>query len=384
MKRLLTLTTILAAGTAYADAPNVATDIAPVHSLVSMVMDGVGTPDLIMPVGASPHSYSMRPSEARSLEQADVVFWVGEDLTPWLEGPMDTLAADAIKLELLTAHGVELLDFREDAIFGDHEDHHDDHDDHGHDDHKDEHAEHDNHDHDEKHEEHGHEDKHDDHDHAEKHDDHDHDKEHDDHGHEEKHADHDDHHDDHKDEHAGHDDHGHEGHNHGEHDPHAWLDPHIAETWLGEIAEVLAEADPANAATYEANAEKYAAELDELAHELEEKLEAVHEKEFVVFHDAYQYFEEAFNLHSAGALQLGDASTPSAARLAELKAEIEEHDIACVFAEPQFNPNIIQAVAAQDIKVGELDPLGFGLDTGIGFYPALLNKLADSAIDCLK
>ena len=63
-------------------------------------MDGVAKPDLIIKPGASPHGYSLRPSEARALERADVVFWVSEDLTPWLEGPLENLAGSANKIEL--------------------------------------------------------------------------------------------------------------------------------------------------------------------------------------------------------------------------------------------------------------------------------------------
>ena len=89
-----------------ADVPKVTVDIAPVHSLVSSVMEGVGKPDLIMPAGASPHEYQLKPSNAKSLEDADVVFWIGEDLTPWLENGLESLAKNASKTSLL---GVCLL-----------------------------------------------------------------------------------------------------------------------------------------------------------------------------------------------------------------------------------------------------------------------------------
>ena len=114
-----------------ADVPKVTVDIAPVHSLVSSVMEGVGKPDLIMPAGASPHEYQLKPSNAKSLEDADVVFWIGEDLTPWLENGLESLAKNASKTSLLGVDGIELLSFREGALFEahDHEDH-DDHDDH--------------------------------------------------------------------------------------------------------------------------------------------------------------------------------------------------------------------------------------------------------------
>ena len=117
-----------------ADVPKVTVDIAPVHSLVSSVMKGVGKPDLIIPAGASPHEYQLKPSNAKSLEDADVVFWIGEDLTPWLENGLESLAKNASKTSLLGVDGIELLSFREGALFeahdhGDHDDH-DDHDDH--------------------------------------------------------------------------------------------------------------------------------------------------------------------------------------------------------------------------------------------------------------
>ena len=167
-RKLLTLSVsaVLMGGTALADVPNVAVDIAPVHSLVARVMEGVGEPDLIVQPGASPHEYSLRPSEAAALQDADLIFWIGENLTPWMKDAVGTLATNASVTTLLETDGTTLLDFREGALFEAHDhDHggHDDHGDeeHGHDDHGDEeHAEgdehgHDDHDHDEHAEEKG-------------------------------------------------------------------------------------------------------------------------------------------------------------------------------------------------------------------------------------
>jgi len=131
----LSLTATLMGGAAYADTPQVAVDIAPVHSLVARVMDGIGKPDLIIQSGASPHEYSLRPSEASALQAADLVFWIGPDLTPWLTDTIGTLASDAVVTELMEADGTIELEFREGALFEahDHDDHgdDDDHDDHG-------------------------------------------------------------------------------------------------------------------------------------------------------------------------------------------------------------------------------------------------------------
>lgn len=144
MFRQTAIASLLAATSApaFADVPAVVTDIGPVHSLVSLVMGDLAEPGLILPPGADPHSYSMRPSEADALEQADMVFWVGESLTPWLAAPMETLAGGAEHVSLMDADGTERLALRW-ADASDHADEHghdeDDHgeDEHGEDDHDD-------------------------------------------------------------------------------------------------------------------------------------------------------------------------------------------------------------------------------------------------------
>lgn len=104
----------------WADAPKVATDIAPVHSLVAQVMQGVGVPALILAPDASPHDHAMRPSEARALAQSDVVIWMGPSLTPWLAKSIETLASGAVQVPLQD-HAPTVLEFREGAHFGAHD-----------------------------------------------------------------------------------------------------------------------------------------------------------------------------------------------------------------------------------------------------------------------
>ena len=188
----------------------VVTSIKPVHSLVSGVMFGVGNPSLIIEGAGSPHTYSLKPSQAKQLQDAKLVFWMGDELETFLEGPIENIALNATAIKLIDSYDLKKIKFREGGMFDDHG--HDDHDEHEH----------------EKHDEHEHE-KHDEHEH-EKHEEHDH----------EKHAkkEHDDH-DDHGDhgDHDGHDDHG-----HGEFDPHVWLDPINAKAIVHEIEEALVKA----------------------------------------------------------------------------------------------------------------------------------------------
>ena len=134
---LLSLLTALPAA-AWADAPQVMTDIGPTHSIVTTLMQGVGTPDVLLAPGDDPHDFTLRPSQARTLSQADLMIWVGASLTPWLVDPLENLAGDAAHLSLLETEGWNLLPFRDlDEAMG-HDDHveHDDHAKHGdHDDH---------------------------------------------------------------------------------------------------------------------------------------------------------------------------------------------------------------------------------------------------------
>jgi zinc transport system substrate-binding protein len=363
----LSLTATLLGGTALAEAPSVAVDIAPVHSLVARVMDGVGTPDLIIQSGASPHEYSLRPSEASSLQNADIVFWSGEDLTPWLEETIETLAPDAAVTALLESDGTMELEFRESASFEahDHEGHaeeegHDDHDDH------DDHAEEEGHDDHDDHDDHAEEEGHDDHD------------DHDDHAEEEGHDDHDDH-----DEHT--EEGGHEGHDHGAHDPHAWLSPNNATNWLNVIAAQLSAADPENAGTYFANAAAGRAEIEVLMAEVNATLDPVRGGQFVVFHDAYQYFETDFDFPASGAISIGDASDPSPARIAEIQARVADEGIECVLAEPQFNSGLVATVMdGSDANTGVIDPLGSDLELGAALYPQLITNMATALVGCLE
>ena len=120
---------VLSITPASADVPQVATDIPPVHSLVSQVMGDLGTPKLIVPPGTSPHGYAMRPSEARALQDADVTFWMGPDLTPWLGRAIKSLTGNAINVALSNSEDLVRHPFRTGATFDSH-DHHD-HGDHG-------------------------------------------------------------------------------------------------------------------------------------------------------------------------------------------------------------------------------------------------------------
>jgi zinc transport system substrate-binding protein len=93
------------AGIARAEVPGVVTDIPPVHSLVAQVMGDLGTPELLLEKGASEHSFQLRPSQAAGLNDADLVVWIGPELTPWLDRALESVPLEVTRLGLLDAPG---------------------------------------------------------------------------------------------------------------------------------------------------------------------------------------------------------------------------------------------------------------------------------------
>ena len=122
-RKLLSISAVAAllGSSAIADVPNVSVDIAPLHSLVASVMNGVGVPNLIIPSGSSPHDHQLRPSEAKAMQDANIVFWMGEELTPWMENAVKTLSSNASITTLLEDDKTSLLEFREGALFEAHD-----------------------------------------------------------------------------------------------------------------------------------------------------------------------------------------------------------------------------------------------------------------------
>ena len=304
----------------------VVTTIKPLHSLISRIMETRGEPQLIIEGTNNPHTFVFKPSHAKMIEEADIVFWIGEDLEAFMEKPLNSLAKDTKKIAFMDSESIEKLKFREENIFDDHDDH-DDHDGHKDDDHDD----HDDHD--------GHDDEHDDH--------------------------------------AGH----HDGHNHGEFDAHIWLDPENAKEMVKIIRDELIKIDPEGQRQYSVNAAGATLELDNLINNVEKELSK--DISYIVFHDAYQYFETRFGVKSAGALTLNPDVLPGAKQIADIQDLISDKGIKCIFSEPQYNPKIIETLGNDmNISTGVMDPLGAFIDPGPTMYVELINGIANSIKEC--
>jgi zinc transport system substrate-binding protein len=286
----------------------VLTTIKPIHSIAAAVLGETGTAELLIDGAASPHSYALKPSDARLLDSTDVFVRVSEQVEPFTSRIVRALPDGVEVVTLAETDGLRLLPVR----FGEHFDAH-------------EHVE---------------------------------------------------------GEHA-HADHGAEL-NAGTADGHVWLDPENAKLMARRLAKVFAGRWPQKGQAFKANAERFAAEVDAAAAEITSELAPVRDVPFVVFHDAYHYFEDRFGLKTAGAVTINPEVPPGARRLAALRHRIEDLGGVCVFAEPQFNPKVLDAVAAgTGARSGVLDPIGSDIAPGPGLYTAMLRKLADGFASCL-
>ena len=294
---------VIASPAAADAAVRVVASIKPVHSLVSAVMAGVGEPHLIIRGAVSPHTFSMRPSDAAMLENARVIFLIGESLETSLARPIDTLAGNARVIALSEAQGLVRRPLREGGTF----------------------------------EAHGH----------------------------------------------GTDD-DHDLHRRGAFDMHIWLDPVNAGAMARAIARALSKADPTNAGTYAANTQALLRRLEEFTRQIAAEVAPVRGKPFIVFHDAYRYFEDRFGLTAAGSSVVSPDRSPGVRRISELRDKIRELGVTCVFAEPQFEPRLVDVIIeGTPARTGTVDPLGATIESGPELYFTLIRNMAASFKSCL-
>ena len=175
-------------------------------------------------------------------------------------------------------------------------------------------------------------------------------------------------------------------HNHDGIDPHAWMNPANAAIWTDLIAADLSALDPEHATTYAANAAATKARVAKMDAEITAQLAAIKDKPFVTFHAAYGYFATHYGLAHHGSLALGDATTPGAAKLRDLQAELKSGADTCAFPEVQHDPVLLtQLMNGTATKLGApLDPVGSSLLFGPDAYDTLMRGIATTLSECLN
>ncbi|MBA0166365.1 MULTISPECIES: zinc ABC transporter substrate-binding protein ZnuA [Pectobacterium] len=297
----------------------VITSIRPLGFIASAIADGVTPTEILLPDGASPHDYALRPSDVQRLQSADLVIWVGPEMEAFLGKPLAKIPpAKQIALS-------ELPDIKSEL---------------------------------------------------EKEAGHDHESEH-----EQAHNDHEKGHDH---SHAAHDD-GDDGHHHGEFNMHIWLSPEMTKQAAIAIHAKLLELMPQNKDKLDANLLYFTDKIAQADEKIVKMLAPVQGKGYFVFHDAYGYFEKHYGLSPLGYFTVNPEIQPGAQRLHQIRTQLVEQKAVCIFAEPQFRPAVINAVAkGTDVRSGVLDPLGSNIALGRDSYADFLLQLSNQYVSCLE
>lgn len=317
----LSVSTILSSRSASAE-PLVITTIKPIHSLTAAVMEGVGTPSLLVHGVASPHNFTLRPSQVKQVSEAELVIWVGRSVDGFMQSYLKTQPENT-HMTLVEAAGIKLLLARQDPDWEAHNQ--EDTDDNG--------------------------------------DSHDQDRHEEDKG-EMLHV---------------------NGERLDAIDAHIWLDPKNAMAITRAIATRLIALDPANAELYLANRDRTLQRLESLDKELIALTRVLENQKFLVFHDAYQYLEKAYRLAGVGSVTIHPERPLSAKRLSEIQTQISNKNIKALFLEPQFSGEVVaQLTAGTGICIGKLDPLGSAIPEGSDHYFEMMTRLAYDLRYCLE
>ncbi|MGC1019742.1 zinc ABC transporter substrate-binding protein ZnuA [Pantoea agglomerans] len=302
----LTAFTVTASLTLPAQA-NVVASLKPVGFIAAAIADGVTPVDVLLPDGASEHDYSLRPSDAKRLKNADLVVWVGPEMEAFMAKSAAELPAQK-NLAMVNIDGIKPL-----LISGGED--------------EDEHT-------------------------AEKSEEQDADAHH---------------------------------HHHGEFNMHLWLSPEIARKTAVAIHGKLLELMPQDKAKLDANLQQFEVALADTDKRVSAQLAPVRNKGYFVFHDAYTYFEKQYGLSPTGHFTVNPEIQPGAQRLHQIRTQLVEQKAVCVFAEPQFRPAVIDAVArGTQVRKGTLDPLGTDISLAKDSYVKFLSQLSSQYESCLN
>ncbi|WFQ80694.1 zinc ABC transporter substrate-binding protein ZnuA [Xenorhabdus sp. SF857] len=303
----IALAAVLVAGVNGSVQADVVTSIRPLGFIAAAIADGVTNTQVLLPDGASPHDYALRPLDVRKINQADLVVWIGPDMETFLAKPIAKIEQNKqLALAELSTIKPFLLKNSEDGNDSETESYQ--------------------------------------------------------HEHEEDHE-----------------------HHHGEYNMHLWLSPEIAEKAAQAIYDQLIEQYPQQKQQLEVNLRKFNGQLAQTDKNITHVLKPIQNQGYFVFHDAYGYFEKHYQLAPLGVFTVNPEIQPGAQRLHKIRTQLVEQKARCIFAEPQFRPAVIHAVAkGTDVRIGILDPLGSGIVLDKDSYMKFITQLSKQYASCLN
>jgi ABC-type Zn uptake system ZnuABC Zn-binding protein ZnuA len=148
---------------------------------------------------------------------------------------------------------------------------------------------------------------------------------------------------------------------HGEYNPHFWLDPVLAIQQVETLRDALIAADPEGMHIYQKNSTTYIERLRALDAEFKSVLDPLPSKKLVTFHDAFPYLAQRYGLENLGYISAFPERDPAPAELAALIERIRAAEVKILFAETGYEPALLQRVATESgARVSTLDTLEVG------------------------
>ncbi|MQL47405.1 zinc ABC transporter substrate-binding protein ZnuA [Photorhabdus khanii] len=298
------IATVFMSGTIPSANADVVTSIRPLGFIAAAITEGVTNTQVLLPDGASPHDYALKPSDLKKINQADLFVWVGPDMEIFLSKPLTKVPQDKqLVLAQLPAIKPLLLKNDEDLQESNH------------------------------------------------------------HNHEENH----------------------EHHSHGEYNMHIWLSPEIAKQAAQGIHDQLLARYPQKKVALDVNLRKFNVHLAQTDKNIANILKLARGRGYFVFHDAYGYFEQHYGLTPLGHFTINPEIQPGAQKLHHIRTQLVEQKATCIFAEPQFRPTVINAVAKNTgVRMGTLDPLGGRIVLDKDSYMKFITQLSEQYASCLN
>ncbi|TFD98244.1 metal ABC transporter solute-binding protein, Zn/Mn family [Jeotgalibacillus salarius] len=311
------------------DALEVYTTVYPLQYFAEEIGGEFVSVETIYPPGSDEHTFEPSQRDMIDLAEGDVFFYIGLGLEGFVENAKDVLqsedlnmvaAADAISDEELEAGGHEEHAHEED------EHAHEDEEEHAHEEDENAHEDEEEHAHEE--DEHAHEDEEE---HAHEEDEHAHEDE-EEHAHEE-------------DEHATEE--GHEGHDHGDTDPHVWLDPVLSQSLAETVKDTLIEEMPDQEAYFTENYESLIEQLDELDHQFEELAHDAEINQFFVSHAAFSYWESRYGIEQQAIAGMSTTDEPSQRELTELIESAAAQNVEYLLVEQNVSSKLTDVIQSE-------------------------------------
>ena len=170
--------------------------------------------------------------------------------------------------------------------------------------------------------------------------------------------------------------------------PHLWMDPEFARVYVRKIRDALVASDPRGKAYYDRNAKNFDAQLVALEGWIRKKIATLppDHRNMIVFHNAWQYYNDRFGIRTVGVVERSPGQEPSPRYIGELVGLAKKYHVRAVFAEPEYSPKLVDALAqtAHIKTVTNLYDDSLSVDASVHDYLSMLRYDTNTIVAALR